>query len=208
MPPADFSPFDLPTRQAEPVRLKLRASSLPLIVLVAFALRMAVVAFLYPEQLDPSRDHWHFAYETGRIARSIALGKGFSSPLFGDTGPTAWMTPAYPYVVAGVFKIFGIYTKSSALVLLGLNALVSALTCIPVCFIARKHFGERAAQWSAWAWAVFPYGIYFPAERIWKAWWATFLLAVLFLLGLLPAPFFFRLPCLLRFLQYVFYPWW
>lgn len=150
---------------------------------------MAVVAFLYPEQLDPARDHWHFAYETGKIARSIALGKGFSSPLFDDTGPTAWMTPAYPYIVAGVFKIFGIYTKASALVLLGLNALISALTCLPVFFIARKSFGDRsfgdrAARWSAWAWAFFPYGIYFPAERIWETWLATFLLAVLFLWGL------------------------
>jgi len=153
-------------------------------VLVAFALRLAVVAFLYPEQLDPARDHWKFGYETGKIARSIALGKGFSSPLFEDTGPTAWMTPGYPYVVAGVFKIFGIYTKASALVLLGINALVSALTCIPIFFIARKGFGERAARCSGWAWAFFPYGIYFPAERIWETWLATFLLTVLFLLGL------------------------
>jgi hypothetical protein len=153
-------------------------------VLVAFALRLAVIAVLYPEQLDPSRDHWHFGYETGRIARSIALGKGFSSPLFEDTGPTAWMTPAYPYLVAGVFKIFGIYTKASALFLLALNALVSALTCIPVFFIARRSFGERVARWSAWAWALFPYGIYFPAERIWETWLATFLLTLLFLWGL------------------------
>ncbi len=159
-------------------------SSLLVPVLIAFALRLAVIAFLYPEQLDPARDHWHFGYETGRIARSIALGKGFSSPLFGDTGPTAWMTPAYPYVVAGVFKIFGIYTKASALFLLSLNALVSALTCIPVFFIARRGFGERVARWSVWAWAMFPYGIYFPAERIWETWLATFLLTMLFLWGL------------------------
>jgi Dolichyl-phosphate-mannose-protein mannosyltransferase len=184
MSPTDLPPLNSPKGQAAFLRLELRPPSLLLIVLVAFALRMAVVAFLYPEQLDPSRDHWHFGYETGRIAQSIALGKGFSSPLFGDTGPTAWMTPAYPYLVAGVFKIFGIYTKASALVLLALNALVSALTCIPVFFIAHKHFGGRAARWSAWAWAMFPYGIYFPAERIWETWLATFLLAVLFLWGL------------------------
>ena len=86
--------------------------------------------------------------------------------------------------MAGVFKIFGIYTKASALVLLSLNALVSALTCVPVFFMARKNFGERAARWSAWVWAVFPYGIYFPAERIWETWLATLLLSVLFLWGL------------------------
>jgi 4-amino-4-deoxy-L-arabinose transferase-like glycosyltransferase len=142
------------------------------------------MAFLYSEQLDPARDHWHFGYETGRIARSIALGKGFGNPLFEDTGPSAWMTPLYPYLVAGVFKIFGIYTKASALVLLSLNALMSACTCIPLFFIARKSFGERSARWSAWAWALFPYGIYFPMERIWETWLSTLLLSLLFLWGL------------------------
>ena len=88
-----------------------------LIVVIALALRLAEMTFLYSEQLSPARDHWQFGYETGRIARSIVEGKGFSNPLFGDTGPTAWMTPVYPYLVAGIFKIFGVYTKTSALVL-------------------------------------------------------------------------------------------
>src|SRR5208283_4896298 len=73
-----------------------------------------VMVFLLPEQLEPQRDHWHFGYEAGRIARSIVQGRGFGSPLFEDTGPTAWMTPVYPYLVAGVFKLFGTYTKLSA----------------------------------------------------------------------------------------------
>ncbi len=87
-------------------------------VLVALAVRLVVMVFLLPEQLEPERDHWHFGYEAGRIARSIVEGHGFGSPLFEDTGPTAWMTPVYPYLVAGVFKVFGVYTKTSAIVLL------------------------------------------------------------------------------------------
>ena len=142
------------------------------------------MVFLLPEQLEPSRDHWHFGYETGRIARSIIEGRGFSSPLFEDTGLTAWMTPVYPYIVAGVFEVFGVYTKTSAIVLLALNALTSALTCIPIFFIARIGFGERVAKWSAWTWAFFPYAIYFPVERIWETWLATLLLCLLFLVTL------------------------
>jgi 4-amino-4-deoxy-L-arabinose transferase-like glycosyltransferase len=153
-------------------------------VLLALAIRLLVMVFLLPEQLDPQRDHWRFGYETGRIARSIAQGRGFSNPLFGDTGPTAWMTPVYPYLVAGVFKIFGIYSKTSAIVLLSLNALTSALVCIPIFLIARISFGERIAKWSGWAWAFFPYAIYFPVERIWETWLATLLFAVLFLITL------------------------
>jgi 4-amino-4-deoxy-L-arabinose transferase-like glycosyltransferase len=151
------------------------------VVLVALAIRLVVMVFLLPEQLEPERDHWHFGYEAGRIARSIAEGRGYSSPLFADTGPTAWMTPVYPYVVAGVFKVFGIYTKTSAVVLLSLNALISALVCVLVFLIARISFGDRVAKWSAWAWALCPYGIYFPVERIWETWLATLLLCLLFL---------------------------
>ncbi|HMD15915.1 MAG TPA: hypothetical protein VKH18_04545 [Terriglobales bacterium] len=150
-------------------------------VLVALALRLVVMVFLLPEQLDPQRDHWPFGYETGRIARSIVEGRGFSSPLFGDTGPTAWMTPVYPYFVAGVFRLFGTYTKASALVLLSAQGLISALNCAPIFYFALKLFGRRAALWSGWAWAFFPYAVYFPEERIWSTWLSTALFSVLFL---------------------------
>src|SRR5215467_14280010 len=113
-------------------------------VAVALAIRLAVVAFLYPERLNPDRDHWRFAGETGRIARSLVQGHGFSSPQQADTGPTAWMTPLYPLLLAGVFKVFGVYTKASAIAMLSLDSLFSALTCIPVFLVARKEFGERA----------------------------------------------------------------
>ncbi|HEX9111578.1 MAG TPA: hypothetical protein VF845_08880 [Terriglobales bacterium] len=161
-----------------------RTRELVLIVAVALALRLVVMAFLYPEQLSPERDHWHFGYEAGRIARSLVEGKGFGSPLFADTGPTAWMTPVYPGIVAGVFTVFGVYTKASALVLLSLNALTSALNAIPIFLFARRSFGEGVARWSACTWAFFPYGIYFPVERIWETWLATLLLSILFWMAL------------------------
>ena len=153
-------------------------------VLTALVIRLVVMVFLLDEQLDPTRDHWRFGYETGRIARSIAEGRGFSSPLFADTGPTAWMTPVYPYMVAGVFKVFGVYTKTSAIVLVSSNALIASLTCIPIFLIARKSFGERVAKWSGWGWAFCPYAIYFPVERIWETWLATLLLCLIFLITL------------------------
>jgi 4-amino-4-deoxy-L-arabinose transferase-like glycosyltransferase len=153
-------------------------------VVTALAIRLIVMVFLLPEQLDPERNHWHMGFEAGKIGYSIAQGRGFGSPLFEDTGPTAWMTPVYPYVIAGVFKIFGIYTKLSAIVLLSLNALMSALMCVTVFLTARISFGERAGKWSGWAWAFCPYGIYFPVERIWETWLATFLLSLLFLITL------------------------
>lgn len=149
-------------------------------VLAAFVIRLAVMSFLYQERLNPDRDHWHFAGETGRIAKSIVEGRGFSSPLHADTGPTAWMTPLYPLLVAGVFKTFGIYTKASALVMLSLDNLFSALTCLPVFLITRKRFGDHAAQWAGWIWAFFPYAIYFSADFIWATTLTTLMLAWIF----------------------------
>ena len=46
-------------------------------------------------------------HETGSIAHSLATGKGFSNPFLRDTGPTAWLTPVYPLLVAAAFKLFG-----------------------------------------------------------------------------------------------------
>src|ERR1700682_2876660 len=137
-------------------------------ILVALVVRLVVMAFAYTAQLDPSQDHWVFAWETGRVARSIATGHGFSSPYSEPTGPTALIPPVYTYLLAGVFKIFGVYTTASALVILTLNNLFSSLTCLPVFGIARKVFGLRVAAWAGWIWVVFPYSIVLSNVAIWE----------------------------------------
>lgn len=166
------------------VKFKRCFHSILCMALVALALRLAVMVFQYPEQLNSVRDHYRFGFEMGRVARSIVLGKGFGNPLFEDTGPTAWMPPVFPYLLAGVFKVFGIYTKTSALVMLSINCLASALICIPVYFMARKSFGDHIGLSSGWAWAIFPYGVYFPSEMVWPTTLATLMLATLFMLAL------------------------
>lgn len=136
-------------------------------MLVALALRLAVIPFVIGATLEPARDHWKFGWEEGKIARSIALGEGFSNPLFGKTGPTAWSAPVYPLLLAGVFKLFGIYSPTSAWVILSLNALFSALTCLPIYFVAARCFTPSAAMWSAWMWAFFPYAVHFTVMYVW-----------------------------------------
>lgn len=138
------------------------------IFLVALGLRLAVLPFLAGDRLDPARDHWRFAWEVGRIASSLASGRGFSSPLFGQTGPTAWMGPVYPCLLAGVFKIFGIYSSASAYVMLFLSCFFSALTCLLLQFIARRIFGNSTATAAGWMWALFPYSFFFSAGQIWN----------------------------------------
>ncbi len=146
-------------------------------VLVALAVRLAVIPFLYHEWMDPFvLEHWAF----GRIARSIASGHGFGSP-FADTGLSALLPPVYSYLLAGIFKIFGIETKASVIAALSLNSLFSALTCVPVFLLARRAFGERVAKWAGWGWAFSPYGVYYGADWAWSTCLVTLELCWLFL---------------------------
>jgi hypothetical protein len=155
--------------------------SLPAITLVALALRIVAIGFLYTDTWNTFRNHLLFGFEIGRIARSIAGGHGYGNPMFVETGPTAWMTPIYPYLLAGVFKLFGIYSRTSAVVILGFNSLFSALVCIPVFFIAQRSFGRSVAIVACWMWALWPYSIYIASGFVWETCLSALLLAILFL---------------------------
>src|SRR5207245_10049716 len=148
------------------------------------AVRMGVVAFVYADWLDARRHHYYLGYENRRAARSIALGQGVSNPLHGDSGPTAMIMPVYPFILADVFKVFGIYSKASAIAILSLNSLFSALTCLPIVLICRKLLGGRTAMIAGWMWAFWPDGIYFSAAWMWPTCLTTILLVSSFLLVL------------------------
>jgi len=154
-------------------------------IVAAMAVRLVVVGFTYRGFLDPGRDHWEFGYETGKIAYSIVNGHGFSNPYYwANTGPTAEIAPALPYILAGIMALFGTYTKATALVMLGLNSLFSALTCLPIFFLAKRSFGLREARWAAWIWAFFPYAVYYSADSMWDHALTALLLACLLLIAL------------------------
>jgi len=144
---------------------------------VALAVRLAVIPFVYTDWTEPFvLDHWAF----GLVARSIVSGHGFGN-VFANTGPTAVLPPVYSYLLAGIFKIFGIETKASILAALSLNSLFSALTCIPVFLLTRDAFGARVAKWAGWGWVLSPYGVYYGADWAWSTCLVTFEVACLFL---------------------------
>jgi 4-amino-4-deoxy-L-arabinose transferase-like glycosyltransferase len=148
------------------------------IVLVAFLLRLAVITIGHTYRITPRRDHFQFGWEMGRLARSIAQGHGFSSPTDLDSGPSAWTAPVYPYILAGVFRVFGIYSAASAWVILTFNSIFAALTCWTLYRIAARIFNQSVARATAWTWAVFPYLIYWPVRVVWEASFTTFLLTL------------------------------
>lgn len=132
----------------------------------------------------PGPDHLAFGYEVGRIARSLVEGHGFSSPFVYDTGPTAWLGPVYPLLMAACFKVFGVYSAASAIAILSLNSLFAALTCLLVRLIARETVGETPGLIAAWFLAVAPFEINFATRLIWDTSLSALLLAAVFLLTL------------------------
>src|SRR5581483_2271885 len=87
------------------------------IVLLAMLLRLGIILIGHTYKFKTLDDDFSFGWEMGRIGRSLALGQGFSNPFNGPSGPTAWEPPLYPFLIAAVFKLFGIYTHASALAL-------------------------------------------------------------------------------------------
>jgi 4-amino-4-deoxy-L-arabinose transferase-like glycosyltransferase len=153
-------------------------------VLLSFLLQLAAIAIFRQYHTRPGEDNFGFGFEMGRVGRSLALGQGFSNPYGGNTGPTAWEPPIYPYLIGGVFKIFGVYTYASAWVLLSINSLFASLTTVPVFLIANRTFSPRVAIWSARTWAFNPYVWYWSVHWIWDTTFTPLVLAMIFLISL------------------------
>src|SRR5271154_4066411 len=136
--------------QRPPLRRSQLSRSIFFIVLVAFLLRVAVITIGHTDKITPRRDHFQFGWEMGRLARSIANGQGFSSPTDLQTGPSAWAPPLYPYILAGVFKLFGVYSALSGWVILTFNSVFGALTCLTLYRVADRMYGIAVARGTAW----------------------------------------------------------
>ena len=156
-------------------------------VVISFVLRLAYMVIAHTYRFKAIGDNFSFGFEMGRIGRSLATGGGFGSPFNGYTGATAWEPPLYPLLIAAVFKLFGIYSQASAFILLTINCIFSALTCIPIFLIAKRCFSERVAVWSAWTWALLPSIMYWSTRWVWETSLAALLMALLFWLTLVMA---------------------
>jgi 4-amino-4-deoxy-L-arabinose transferase-like glycosyltransferase len=159
--------------------LRTAATSPLLIVTVAFGTRIAFAWYEVRQIPSQVLSIVPFQTETGHIAYSIAGGKGFSSPFQRDTGPTAWLAPAYPYLLAGIFKVFGVYTLRSFFAALVLNILFSTATCVPIFYAGKRIATLGVASAASWLWALFPNAVIIPFEWIWDTSLSALLLATL-----------------------------
>ena len=91
------------------------------IIIFAVIVRILLMIILQSWEFDGQRRYGHRA---GEIGSALASGQGFSWPedstyVLDDTiKRTSWEAPVYPIIFAVTFKLFGIYSKFSALVLI------------------------------------------------------------------------------------------
>jgi 4-amino-4-deoxy-L-arabinose transferase-like glycosyltransferase len=124
-----------------------------------------------------------FQNEVTNTAASVANGNGFKSPfvsvISGDpqVGPSGWVPPVYPLFCAAVFRIFGVFSRQSFFIIVLVQCLLSAFTCIPILRVGELTVGRRAGIVAAVIWAVFPWFSQWANTYIWE----TNLSALLFL---------------------------
>ena len=146
----------------------------------ALALRLACILIGHTYRIRVDQQHFNFGFEAGRIARSLVTGHGYANPFNGNSGPTAWLPPLYPLLIALAFKLFGIYTNSAALFLLACNSLFSAAIAPAIYELAARIFDAQGiarraskhaapvALWAAWLWAVYPAALQYAIHWIWE----------------------------------------
>ena len=155
-----------------------------LVFWVAFAVRVLYLSLAHTYRIRDYDDHMLFGEEMGRVARALATGFGFSDPFRGHTGPTAWVGPLFPLVLAGVFKLAGVFTPLSAWLIFVINSLFSALTARTTWEIAARCFNRSVAQWSAWIWALYPAAMQYAVRWVWDTSMTTFLFTCVLVLTL------------------------
>src|ERR1035437_8569613 len=136
---------------------------LSLIVIFSVALLgrlMAVGNFL---TIHPWNWLYSHPWEMGLLANSLLHGQGYSSPFGGCTGPTAFIAPGYPTLIAGIFFAFGTDTFASALVIMLMHIQLSLATIWLMMHIAVEMLDRSTATVAGAFWAVSPPLWFIPA---------------------------------------------
>lgn len=139
-----------------------------LIAILALTARLALVG-LMPETIDfpDERD-----YDT--IARSLVKGTGFQEA----DGRRAGRAPGYPVFLAALY-LLGLDTPRAVFII---QAFCGTLTCVLLCFLAKKLFGGKTAAFAGLIAALYPFFIYFTGLLLSETLFILFLVAFFLLL--------------------------
>ncbi|MGH9484674.1 MAG: hypothetical protein ACRD1F_06430 [Terriglobales bacterium] len=164
-----------PARDIDHAHRKLSLSLWSAVAATA-ALRIAFAARYLAQQAHRTLHVLPFVYESGNVARALATGHGFASPLGMPSGPTAWVAPVYPSLLAVLFHLFGVASFSAFIAAVAVNIVFATLVCFPLYFatlaMLRSGHGIRTARAAAilacWLWALYPNAILLTYESMWN----------------------------------------
>jgi hypothetical protein len=74
------------------------------IFLVALSARLLAIALLGTARAAEGQSSWAFGHEAACLADSMRHGESFGDPWCKGTGPSGWLTPVYPGLVALCLK--------------------------------------------------------------------------------------------------------
>lgn len=152
------------------------------IFVVALMLRLATAAIFFNgghKTIDSAG--FTESWEAVGIAQSLASGNGFRAPWAGS-GPTAWLTPVMPVILAVDMLVFGLHSRATLIVFVLFNELCSSLTIFPVFFAARRIAGpgaDRIAALAAWLLVLNPAAGVAACKNIWYTTLSALLAALL-----------------------------
>jgi len=159
----------LPNCQLETTSLSLRQSSRSAILWISvLALLTRGLTLLFYLKSHPWTWFYGHPGEMGLLADSLLHGLGYSSPFGTPTGPTAFIAPGYPTIVAAVFLIFGGFSHTSVVVLIAMNIGFTLCTIGLMMHIARKVFDERTAVLAGAFWAL-SLPLFWMPEIFWES---------------------------------------
>jgi hypothetical protein len=90
----------------------------------------------------------HLGGEYCHVARSLAAGEGFANPFGARTGPTAWVPPVFPLLLAGLLLAFGGDLDAVAYAVVVFQGLTLTGTGLLVLALARRT-AARVGTWTA-----------------------------------------------------------
>src|ERR1700761_5597321 len=121
-------------------------SHLPWIVVLAVAARVLIVVHCFRSNEIIPLTQW--GYENVSIALALVTGRGFSSPFHFPSGPTAFMPPGYPLLIAGFMEVLGTGIVAT-LGLIAFQILLSVVTVVLVQRATSRYFDRRTGNIAA-----------------------------------------------------------
>ena len=84
------------------------------------------------------------------------MGRDSALHFVNPPAPPLGYRPVYPYLLAGIFRLFGTFSVASYWVAIAFNILVHALTCVVLYWAATDAFGPAVGWFSGCALGAFP----------------------------------------------------